>query len=555
MAPLSSTLGESGAFVYDTKYSMNHFKEFSIHSRLSEIQSIEKYSSPYDILIVGGGITGAATARDAALRGLKVLLVEKGDFASGTSSRSSKLVHGGVRYLEQFELGLVMESTAERARLWRLAPQLVSPIPFLFPAYKNSRVPLWQLSCGLWLYDILALFRTPGLHKTYFKKRCLKEEPAMEQDGLVGAQFYWDGATDDSLLTLANIIDAREAGAICVSRVMCHEISFENSPDGTPHSARLTDETNQKEFNVKFRAVVFATGPWTDIALKGCAPQLPFPKLMQATRGSHIVVSKEVLPARHAVVMTHPIDGRVLFSIPWGDFTIIGTTDIFDNQAPEKTAITSDEIDYLIKSASFYFPNNPIKRDDVVSTWSGLRPLVAPSNGEGEGASEISRDHYLEWRDPGALVITGGKLTTHREMAAQCVDLLLKQCASWKSSLSQGFTPCPTLERPFPQLCFPKEKAVQLKTPPLGNSEASRLSLNTVQQILMTQSVMSIEDFCVRRTQLFYKEGDNGFSTLNKLKPLFCESLGWNDAEWETSLAAYKGYVNANVYRPLGRQN
>ena len=526
------------------------FPKFSTHTRRHDLTKLKNTREVFDLLIVGGGITGAATARDAALRGLKVLLVEKGDFASGTSSRSSKLVHGGVRYLEQFELGLVMESTEERARLWRLAPRLVTPIPFLFPAYKNSRVPLWQLSIGLWMYDILALFRTPGLHKTYFKKRCLKEEPAMAQDGLVGAQFYWDGATDDSLITLANIIDARAAGATCVSRVKCGEIQFEDSPTGEAHSAAFTDESTGESWTSLFRSVVFATGPWTDIALKGCAPTLPFPKLMQATRGSHIVVRKEVLPAKHAVVMTHPDDGRVLFAIPWSDFTVVGTTDLFDSDSPDNTKITSEEVDYLIESSLHYFPHHPIKRTDIVSTWSGLRPLVAPDN-DGEGASEISRDHYLEWREPGAIVITGGKLTTHREMAAQTVDMLLRQSSAWPVGLGVGFSPCPTLERAFPKIAFPLDSDKHDSSPKLGDSEASQFTPEDARCILATQMVLSIEDFCVRRTQLFYKESDNGLSVLEKLKPIFLEELSWQEEDWETSIKAYKTYIDINVNTPL----
>jgi glycerol-3-phosphate dehydrogenase len=523
------------------------FAEFSWRTRSLEIEDLKKQNKVFDVLVVGGGITGAAVAREAATRGLSVLLVEKNDFASGTSSRSSKLVHGGVRYLEQFEFGLVMESTRERAVLWKRAPQLVTPLPFLFPAFRESRVPLWQLAAGLWLYDSLALFRLPGLHKTYFKNRCLKEEPGLRSDGLKGAIFYWDGATDDALLTMGNLVDARIEGCVALSRIKAEEFRLTSTGGETPHEALLRDTLTNETLQVKCRSVVMAGGPWTDQLLGRSG--LKFPRLMATTRGSHIVVPAEKLPAKHAIAMTHPKDGRVLFTIPWGDFSVVGTTDIFDADAPEKVAITSYEVDYLLDSTLSYFPKHPLRREDVVSTWSGLRPLIAP--GDAASASQISREHHLEWRDEGVVVIAGGKLTTHREMAEQTVDTLLRRSVGWKNPLAGGFRPSRTTRRNFPTLAAPLLDSS--KIPALGASEASRMSFDDIRRICHSLAVMSLEDLFVRRTQLFYKEPHNGWMLLPLLKSTLCEALHWNEAEWQRQVEDYRAYIQTNVLTPLGR--
>lgn len=527
---------------------MSTHQEFSWKSRQNEIDYVQSSAHLFDVLIVGGGITGAAVAREASLRGLSTLLVEKGDFASGTSSRSSKLVHGGVRYLEQFEFGLVMESTRERARLWKLAPQLVQAVPFLFPAYQSSRVPLWKLAAGLWLYDILALFRSPSLHRTYWHDRCLKEEPSLRNEGLKGGIFYWDGATDDSLLTLANLIDARANKAITLSRVKLIQSELSSKFGETPHIFLLEDTLSGAQFNVRARSLVVAGGPWTDTLL--AQTQLPFKKLMATTRGSHIVVPQNKLPTKHALVMTHPKDGRVLFTIPWGDFTIIGTTDLFDDAAPENVAITAAEVDYLIESAKFYYPNHPLLVTDVLSTWSGLRPLIAAA--DAENASQISREHHLEWRDEGLAVIAGGKLTTHREMAEETIDLLLRKSTSWKQPLGHGFVPSKTATRAFPRLCFPFAKE-EMPLEALGQTEASRLNLVDLYNICRTQMVLSLEDLFVRRTQIFYKEPHNGWLLLPKIKSTVCQALNWSESDWNSSVESYKNYIQTNVLKPLNR--
>jgi glycerol-3-phosphate dehydrogenase len=521
---------------------------FSVRERHASLTSLRSSPEVFDLLVIGGGITGAAILRDAALRGLRVLLVEKDDFANGTSSRSSKLVHGGVRYLEQYEFSLVMESTRERARLWKLAPQLVSPLPFLFPAYDGHRVPLWKLNIGLWLYDLLAAFRTPSLHRKYDAARAVREEPGLKSEGLQGAIHYWDANTDDALLTLANILDGVAAGGHALSRVECSAVEWASHP-GNTHKITLIDKITGAPLTAQARVITAAGGPWSDALLQRMGLHKPAaPSLLAPTRGSHIVVPAARLPARHAIVMIHPKDGRVLFVIPWNEATIIGTTDLFDGQPPEVTAITAEEVDYLVRSANDYFPRAKLHANDVLSTWSGLRPLLAPP--QDASASNISRDHHIEWHERGFLLIAGGKLTTHREMAEQTLERIYAETSHWPQPFGPGYAPTLTKQRPLPRLPAFQAQGDAV----IGLSSTGPVSEADLRVILRTQMVLSLEDALVRRTQIFYKDASNGWDLLPRLKPLFMEELGWNEAQWEEDRARYAEYLQRNVWGPLGRQ-
>ncbi len=523
------------------------FPSNSIAERAQTWSLIDK--NPFDILIIGGGITGAGIARDAASRGLKVLVVEKHDYAWGTSSRSSKLIHGGVRYLENLEFKLVQESTLERALLWKLAPQLAKPLAFLFPAYKNSRVPLWKLNIGLWLYDFLARFQVPEIHKKFSAQKLLTLEPALKQEGLTGAIHYFDGATDDALLTLVNILDAQTLGAKALSRAECTAISWNEKTSKSFkefHSIEIEDKLSSEKKNIRARVVVSAAGPWTDALLAKLVSdsKKASAKLLRPTRGSHLVVSQEKLPLKHAVVMTHPKDGRVLFGIPWGDFTVVGTTDLDDSGNPEQTQMTGEEVDYLLKSALDYFPAHPLTRSDVISTWTGLRPLMAPASDMSE--SNVSREHYINFIDPGLLVVAGGKLTTFRQMAEECVDRIVSETQKWPTPLTSVLKKTLTKERPLPYIFTPKASSAFI-----GSTEAARMNLEDVEVILKTQSVFTLEDFMVRRTSIYYKETQNGLKLLPQLKAVFQKVLSWDEEKWQSEVAAYTSYVDHHVTNVL----
>lgn len=375
-------------------------------------------STRFDVLVIGGGITGAGVARDAALRGLSVALVEQDDFASGTSSRSSRLVHGGVRYLEHGALALVFESSRERRTLLRIAPHLVRPLAFTWPVYIGARVRRWQLAAALALYDALALFRNVQRHERLGLGGVLAREPALRREQLLGGARYFDAATDDARLTLATALSARDAGAVLVNHARVESLHREG---GRITGARVRDRLADATMDVRARIVVNATGPWSDQleALAG-APAAP---RIRGSKGVHIAVPRARIGNAQAITLLAPQDGRVMFVIPAGDFAIVGTTDSFESVAPEEVRATVADVDYLLAAANHYFPRAALTRDDVVSAWAGLRPLAAGPTGTDDPGS-ASREHAIAEREPGLVSVTGGKLTTYRSMAAEVVDVV-----------------------------------------------------------------------------------------------------------------------------------
>jgi len=398
---------------------------------------------PYDIVILGGGINGAGMARDAALRGLKVALFDKGDLACGTSSKSSKLIHGGLRYLEHGELGLVFESVSERAVQRRVAPHLVRPLPFLVPVFKDAKTGLEILNVGLWIYDTLALFRSPKLHRTFRRGKAADLEPALTKEGLTGAVEYYDCVTDDARLVLENAIDAAAAGADVHTYTKVVEIQRSG---GQVSGVRVQDVFTGEHRTVPARSVIVAAGAWTDEVQERI--DLGFrKKLLRRTKGVHIVFPKEKLPLRRAITLIGT-DGRVMFAIPWKDRTVIGTTDTdFEGSADDCHADAAD-VQYLCDGGNRYFPAADFKPEQVIATWSGLRPLVADEHAK---ASNVSREHEIYVHDDGVIIIAGGKLTTYRRMAKECVRKAIK----WMSKCSPGFDKSAlrkprTKERPLP---------------------------------------------------------------------------------------------------------
>jgi glycerol-3-phosphate dehydrogenase len=398
-----------------------------VDSRKAALASLS--NEPFDVAIVGGGITGAGIARDAALRGLKVALIEKLDFAAGTSSKSSKLVHGGLRYLEHADFKLVFESVNERRVLIERARHLVRPLPFLVTRYKGDRHTLPAMAFGLWIYEALCMFRTPKLHKTYGTKGTLALEPRLKPDGLRGGITYSDCRTDDARLTLENVLDAKANGAVVVNHARAGALL--KSKD-TITGVQVHDELDGgAALDVRAKLVINATGPWSDEvrALAGDKG------LLKPARGSHVVVDAKRLEVHHALMMLNPNDGRVVFAIPWGmGRTVIGTTDTFYTGSLDDVYADRADVDYLLHTANHYLPGANLTWDDVLATWSGLRPLVNP--GDSENASAVSREHLLE-AQPGFITIAGGKLTTYRRMAEEVVDVALEQLGGHRPHVTQ----------------------------------------------------------------------------------------------------------------------
>ena len=358
-------------------------------------------SDVFDVLVIGGGITGAGVARDAAMRGMRVALVEKKEWANGTSSRSSRLVHGGIRYLEHGDIALVRESVREREILLRIASSLVKPLEFTWPVYRGARLPKWKLRLGLSVYDLLAGKHRGRRHHSLTKDETIALEPALRGDHLVGGASYFDAATDDAALTRANVTDAAKHGAVAVDFAKVESTTASSSRvDG----AIVRDVVGGGSARVRARSVVSATGPWQ----------------AKGTKGSHIVVPRERIGNVSAVTMISPDDGRVMFTLPSGGETIIGTTDLRTDESPDEVTASEAEIAYMLRAANFYFPDAKLSTADVLRTWAGIRPLAtAPP---GTSPSSISREHRISRDSSGVIVVTGGKLTTYRSMAAEIVD-------------------------------------------------------------------------------------------------------------------------------------
>jgi glycerol-3-phosphate dehydrogenase len=370
----------------------------------------------FDVAIVGGGITGAGIARDAALRGLRVALLEARDFASGTSSRSSRLVHGGVRYLEHGHLHLVFESSRERRTLLRIAPHLVHPLAFTWPVYQGARVSRTKLSLGLGLYDVLSMFRNSGHHERLSRQEVLDREPCLRPDHLVGGARYHDAATDDARLTLANVVAAVEAGGVALNHA---PVTGFEVVGGRVRALRAHDVVSGDDFVIRATTIVNATGPWSD-EVRALEAKVET-RSVAGSRGAHIAVARSRIGNRDAVTMLHPRDGRVLFTLPAGEQAIIGTTETPTSSGETDARATSADVAYLLDAANTYFPSAALTEQDVVSAWAGVRPLAQQLSSGDVGSA--SREHTIARGPRGVLHVTGGKLTTYREMASQVVDL------------------------------------------------------------------------------------------------------------------------------------
>lgn len=361
----------------------------------------------FDLVVIGAGINGAAAARAAALRGYSVALIEQDDIAFGTSSRSSRLIHGGLRYLEHMQFGLVFESLAERALLSRLARHIVRPLEFVMPVYRGDRVGLNTVRMGLLLYDVMALFRSYRGHRKLSVEQISGRVPGIREGGLRGALSYFDYRTDDGRLVLENVISAVEQGAVALSYARVAGVERGR--------VRVRDRLGGEEVTVRGRAIR-AAGPWTDLVLGNARPHQ---RWLRPTKGVHIVVPHGRMPLECAVVMQHPADGRVVFVLPFHEHTAVGTTDTDFEGDPGAVTATEQDVDYLLQAIAYYFPSVHLGPDDVFSTWAGVRPLVRE---ETDDPSAVSREERVETLEDGVVVVAGGKLTTYRRIAATCVD-------------------------------------------------------------------------------------------------------------------------------------
>ena len=517
-----------------------------MHERLGTLPA------DHDIIVVGGGINGAGVARDAALRGYRVALVEQADFGSGSSSRTSKLAHGGIRYLEHGAFRLVWEASRERRRLLHLAPHLVRPLPFVFPVYRESRFGPAKLRAGMWLYDLLAAFRNIEPHRMLALRDSASWGNGVRTDGLRGAGLYWDAAMDDARLVLANVLGAREAGAEVLGRAQA-KLRLEG---GAVTGVELADLETGEHATWSARLVVACTGPWSNSFLSHL-PGAPQP--LATTRGSHILVRRL---ADRAFTLSAGRDGRVFFVLPWLGETLVGTTDLDDAGDPSRVAPSEDEIDYLLSEANRFFPSARLDRGDVLAAFAGLRPLLR-STGD---ASARSREHAFLEPAPRLLAIVGGKYTTYRAVAEAAVDLIASRlgCSG----------PCRTRRDPLPGGDLPWSPAEHWEEGPkfvsaarvlatsisidehlarrwwrTYGSDAPRIaSLVAADRDLATplcphhphtraevlhavrsELALHLEDWFLRRSHTAFTSC-NGIDAIESVAAIFATELEWNDA-------------------------
>jgi glycerol-3-phosphate dehydrogenase len=552
--------------------------------------TVSKPSDPYDLVIIGGGITGAGIARDAALRGLRVALFEKGDYGSGTSSKSSKLIHGGLRYLEHGEIGLVFESVSERAVQLDVAPHLVRPLSFLVPIYKDSRPGLEIMNIGLWIYDTLALFRAPGMHKTFRGAKAVEMEPLLRKDGLTGAIEYYDCFTDDARLVLENILDARTHGADC--RSYTEVIAFERDAGGRVRGVRARNRLSGEEESVSTRAVVVAVGAWTDAVMERFGIDMGR-RLLRPTKGAHLVFPSEKLPLRRAVTLISPVDGRVLFAIPWRGRTVIGTTDTdFEGDLDEVHTDAADAR-YLCESANRYFPDADFRPEDAISSWAGLRPLITDGQAEDEG--DVSREHEIFVRDDGVILIAGGKLTTYRRMAKEAVRSAIKWLKRHhrQAFVRRDLDKPRTKKRPLPGAAGLDDRSVDgVKKLARRIAQDHHLDYETAKHLALIYGVRAsilaemiderdelglrmeddlryiwaevefafrhdlactVDDVLSRRVPLLLVARDQGLGVVERVAGVGATILGWSESERARQIAHYRDVVaHSRRFREAG---
>lgn len=528
----------------------------------------------YDLVIIGGGIVGAGAARDAAMRGLSVCLIEQKDLAFGTSSRSSKLVHGGLRYLEQGELSLVFEAVSERRVLMDIAPHLVQPLGFLFPVYKSSRRGVATINLGMWLYDGLSLFRSPKIHRNLSVDEVVKEEPSLKKQDLKGAPLYYDCSTDDARLTLENALDALQHKATVLTWTRVVDVLKDGN--GRATGVRVRDALDGIERDIGAKAIINATGPWTDDIRKMTGQSQ---SLLRPTKGVHVVLSSERLKIQNAVVCFHPDDGRVLFAIPWGEQVYIGTTDTDEPCDPANVHATAEDVRYLLNVGNHYFPESKLTTDDILSTWAGIRPLISQDGSA--SASSVSREHEILVDASGMVTIAGGKLTTYRKMSKEVVDKavgVLRLTGALKGSLPDAHT----ARHPLPgAVGWPEDddrnrlaKAIQEAGP--VDEATAKLFVNTygtrgldvarrmasdqsaAQPLVLGRSermaqvdfavekelAKCVSDVMIRRTQLYYRDPNQGLSATPAVAERMARLLGWSSERREAEISAYTEEVN-----------
>jgi glycerol-3-phosphate dehydrogenase len=499
-------------------------------------------SDDFDFCVVGGGATGLGTAVDAAARGHRVALVEQADFAKGTSSRSTKLVHGGVRYLKQGNVSLVLDALRERGRLARNAPHLVKDLPFVIPTYHWWEGPFYGI--GMKVYDALAgkLGFGPSHHLS--KEDTLARIPTIEPDGLTGGVIYHDGQFDDARLAIHLAMTADDLGATLANYVRCVSLIKE---DGKVRGIEALDLEGNRSFKIRARAVINATGVFVDELRRTDEPAAS--EIVAVSQGVHLVLPKDFLPGDSAIMIPKTADGRVLFAVPWHDRVVIGTTDTPLSEKSIEPRALPEEIDFLMTHAARYLSRDP-KPEDVLSVFAGLRPLVKA--GDGGNTASLSRDHTILIGDSGLITITGGKWTTYRKMAEDVVDR-----AEGIAGLEE--VSCRTMELPVhgattdeiaePHLCPYGSDAAEVRS--IGDAvrvhPALDLTAAEVRWHARAEMARTVEDVLARRSRALLLDARASSEAAPAVASILAEELdkdaAWRSAEEANFNKLAQGYV------------
>jgi len=487
----------------------------------------------WDVIVVGGGATGVGVTIDAASRGYNTLLLERSDFGKGTSSRSTKLVHGGVRYLEQGNVALVMEALKERGILRMNAPHLVSDLAFVVPNYDWWEAPFYGV--GLKLYNILSGKYGFGPSTILSREETIERLPTIRQDGLRSGVVYFDGQFDDARLLINMVATAAQQGATLLN--YCSVSGLTKGRDGFVNGVRARDEESGEEFTAEAKVVVNATGPFTDAVRKLADPSVP--AMIAPSQGIHLVFDRSFLPGDSAIMVPHTGDGRVMFAIPWHGHTLVGTTDTpIPEPAPEPVPMQA-EIEFILNTAAHYL-HKPPKRSDVLSVFTGIRPLVKSANSTNTAA--LSRDHTIHIDESGLLSIAGGKWTTYRNMAEDCVNhaavlgkLPERECTTKRLNIhgfhtqAQKFGPLRVYGSDAPAIEDLMQSGPELAKPLIAD-----LPYVAAEVVWATRHEMArtVEDVLCRRTRALFLNAKAALDAAPQVALLMARELG-RDSTWE----------------------
>jgi len=510
----------------------------------------DKLGETWDIVVVGGGITGAGILREATRAKLKVLLVEQRDFAWGTSSRSSKLVHGGLRYLATGQVGLTLESVREREALLDDGAGLIDPLGFLIATHKGDSPGKLTYSAGLAVYDLLALQWT---HRYYKPEEFRMLAPHINTENLKGGFRYGDAQTDDARLTLRVIQEAVEAGGYALNYVQAQDTIREND---AVVGIKVQDVVTGQTAEIRAKVVINATGAWADMLRN----KIGVESKMRPLRGSHLVFPAWRLPVAQAIGFAHPLDSRPVFVLPWEGVTFIGTTDIdHPDDLNLEPRISPDEVAYLMAAVNHQFPSRNITLDDVIATWAGVRPVIGTGK---DDPSKESRD-YVIWQEAGLLTVTGGKLTTFRAIAQHALKTIAETLPNMPTMSRKDAVLNPVevdlpidLDEPIRRRLLGRyaKNAPMLVTIALPDELALIPNTQTLWAELRwcarAEGVIHLEDLLLRRTRIGLLLPNGGAEYLPRIRQICQRELGWDDAKWEAEEQAYITLWNQHYSLP-----